>query len=92
MLKTTVFIELSPDVGTEIVQKGVHAGELIWDFSTADMPVISLAGFIVIPEDAYALSDQRQPVFVGMPASLYRFRHLPQDNLGEDTLAYGHAS
>jgi hypothetical protein len=68
----------------EIVEKLAHALEPVRCFFIVDMPVISLPGFVVVPQHTSSIGDQGEPVFVTVPASLQRFRHLPQNDLGED--------
>jgi hypothetical protein len=50
------------------------------------MFVVSLAGLVVVAQDACAIDDQSQPVFVAVRAAAQRLWHLPDDKLGEGIL------
>jgi len=52
-------------------------------FVIAYVPVITLAGLIVVAQDTYAVDYKSQPIFEDMLASRNRLWHMPNDDVGE---------
>jgi len=56
------------------------------------MPMVSLAGFVVVTEDAYAINYVGQPVFELMNRTGNRLRNLPEREFGEGSFRINDAS
>jgi hypothetical protein len=48
-----------------------------------DMPVVTLSGLVVVPEDASSIDDQRQPVLEIVPATRSSRTEAPHDEFHE---------
>src|SRR5262249_61199971 len=77
------------DVSPEVEQKLFVPAEHVRRFNSADMLVITLAGLVVVAQDALARDDQDQSILEPMRRRSHRARNTPDDNLdksvfGED--------
>jgi hypothetical protein len=53
---------------------------LLGGLHVADVPVIALAGLVVVPEHTFARDDERQAVLVLVRRALYRARNTPDSD------------
>ena len=63
---TRVFIEVFPCVRIEVFEQPLNRREAIGCFPGTSVPVIALAGLVVIPQHAFVLINQRQPILIAM--------------------------
>ncbi len=63
------------------MEQRTHTRKHVRLLQRADVPVIALAGFVVVAQHALTIGDQRQPVFEVVNAATKWDRHTPDNKL-----------